>query len=110
MVNAKAAGTNHGPGRWLVAELTHLPTSPHGLGGDRRPGFINFKLDDGCCATRWRAAEEGERLPRPDVGHGERVQVVHFGQPETGPIHVGTVVGRSYGDALARVLDRAAYR
>ncbi len=76
------------------------------------PGFINFELDDG-----WLHEALGELLDqgengyaRPDVGHGERVQVEFISANPTGPIHVGNGWWGSYGDSLARVLARAGYQ
>ena len=47
---------------------------------------------------------------RPDVGHGERVQVEFISANPTGPIHVGNGWWGSYGDALARVLARSGHQ
>ena len=53
-------------------------------------------------------SDQGEEgYARPDVGHGERVQVEFISANPTGPIHVGNGWWGSYGDALARVLDRS---
>jgi arginyl-tRNA synthetase len=55
-------------------------------------------------------AEGEERYARPDIGHGERVQVEFISANPTGPIHVGNGWWGSYGDALARVLARSGYQ
>ncbi len=76
------------------------------------PGFINFRLDDGWLHDSLaELLEEGEKgYARPDVGHGERVQIEFISANPTGPLHVGNGWYGSYGDALARVLDRAGYQ
>ncbi len=75
------------------------------------PGFINFTLDDGWLydALAELLAQGEEAYARPDVGHGERVQVEFISANPTGPIHVGNGWWGSYGDALARVLARAGH-
>ncbi len=76
------------------------------------PGFVNFHLDVGWLQDALaELLEQGEdRYARPDVGHGERVQVEFISANPTGPIHVGNGWWGSYGDALARILARAGYR
>ncbi|HEX3981624.1 MAG TPA: arginine--tRNA ligase [Acidimicrobiales bacterium] len=75
-------------------------------------GFINFRLDDGWLHDALaELLDQGEEdYARPDVGHGERVQVEFISANPTGPIHVGNGWWGSYGDALARVLDRSGHR
>jgi arginyl-tRNA synthetase len=95
----------------LVAELEASPP-PHVTSVEiAGPGFVNFRLDDGwlydSLADLLEAGEDG--YARPDVGLGERVQVEFISANPTGPIHVGNGWWGSYGDALARVLDRAGY-
>jgi arginyl-tRNA synthetase len=55
------------------------------------PGFINFYLDDGWLhEALGDLLDQGENgYARPDVGHGERVQVEFISANPTGPIHVG---------------------
>jgi arginyl-tRNA synthetase len=113
MVNAKRAGTNP---RALATSLVEV------LGSDlprhvesvevAGPGFVNFRLDDGwlhdALAAVLDAGEDG--YARPDIGHGERVQVEFISANPTGPIHVGNGWWGSYGDALARVLSRSGHQ
>jgi arginyl-tRNA synthetase len=75
------------------------------------PGFVNFQLDDGWLHDVLRdVVEAGEAgYGRPDIGRGERVQVEFVSANPTGPIHVGNGWWASYGDALARLLDRCGY-
>ena len=76
------------------------------------PGFINFRLDDGWLHEALAAvlAEGEDDYARPDVGHGETVQVEFISANPTGPIHVGNGWWGSYGDSLARVLARSGHR
>jgi arginyl-tRNA synthetase len=113
LVTAKGAGVSPRElaGR-LVAELEAGPP-PHVVGLEvAGPGFVNFRLDDGWLHDSLRELlEEGEKAyARPDVGHGERVQIEFISANPTGPLHVGNGWYGSYGDSLARVLDRAGYR
>ena len=75
------------------------------------PGFVNFRLDDGWLHDALAAVlvEGEEGYARPDVGHGEKVQVEFISANPTGPIHVGNGWWGSYGDALARVLARSGH-
>jgi arginyl-tRNA synthetase len=113
MVKAKGAGTNP---RALAASLVGaLEADPpaHTAGIEiAGPGFINFTLEDGWLhdALHELLAQGEEEYARPDVGHGERVQVEFISANPTGPIHVGNGWWGSYGDALARVLARAGYQ
>ncbi len=112
LVTAKAAGTNP---RALAALLTEVLTAerpPHVTAVEvAGPGFVNFRLDDGWLhdALAELLDEGEEHYARPDVGHGERVQVEFISANPTGPIHVGNGWWGSYGDALARVLARAGH-
>ncbi len=112
-MRAKRAGTNpRALAEALVEALTADPP-PHTTSVELAgPGFVNFHLDDGwlhdALAEELELGEDG--YARPDVGHGERVQIEFISANPTGPIHVGNGWWGSYGDALARVLDRAGYR
>ena len=113
MVNAKSARR---PPRQLAESLIEVLSSdlpPHVEGIEiAGPGFINFHLDSGWLhdALIEIATEGVENYARPDVGHGERVQIEFISANPTGPLHVGNGWWGSYGDALARVLDRAGYQ
>jgi arginyl-tRNA synthetase len=113
LVTAKAAGTKpRALADSLVGQLSADPplhVTAVELAG---PGFINFRLEDGWLidALDELLAQGEEHYARPDVGHGERVQVEFISANPTGPIHVGNGWWGSYGDALARVLDRAGYQ
>ena len=113
LVTAKEAGTNP---RALAASLVDVlreDPPPHTVAIEiAGPGFINFRLDDGwlheALAELLRQGEAG--FARPDIGHGERVQVEFISANPTGPIHVGNGWWGSYGDSLARVLARTGYQ
>jgi arginyl-tRNA synthetase len=113
LATAKQAGTNPRTlATSLVEVLTADPpdhTTSIEIAG---PGFINFRLDDGwlhdALAEVLTAGEDA--YARPDVGHGERVQVEFISANPTGPIHVGNGWWGSYGDSLARVLARSGYQ
>ena len=104
----QSPGPGHLPGGVLEADPPAHTVAIEVAG----PGFVNFRLDDGWLheALAGVVAEGEAGYARPDVGHGERVQVEFISANPTGPIHVGNGWWGSYGDALARVLDRAGYR
>ncbi len=109
---AKRAGTSPRSLAGALAAVLGAEPPPHVTTVDvAGPGFVNFRLDDGwlhdALAQELRQGEEG--YARPDVGHGERVQVEFISANPTGPIHVGNGWWGSYGDALARVLARAGH-
>ena len=113
LVMAKPAGTNPRALAGSLVEVLRADPPPHTAAMDiAGPGFINFSLDDGwlyeALDQLLEAGEEG--YARPDVGHGERVQVEFISANPTGPIHVGNGWWGSYGDSLARVLARAGYQ
>jgi arginyl-tRNA synthetase len=76
------------------------------------PGFVNLRLGPGWLQdTLVEVVTEGEEgYARPDLGHGERVQVEFISANPTGPLHVGNGWWGSYGDALARVMTRSGWR
>jgi len=74
-------------------------------------GFVNFHL-----APTWlhdvlrEVATQGEKdYARTDRGAGQRVQVEFVSANPTGPIHVGNGWFASYGDSVARLLERCGY-
>jgi arginyl-tRNA synthetase len=113
MVNAKRAGTNPKALATSLVEALEADPPAHTRSIEiAGPGFINFTLDEGWLhdALAELLAQGEEGYARPDVGHGERVQVEFISANPTGPIHVGNGWWGSYGDALARVLARSGYR
>jgi arginyl-tRNA synthetase len=75
------------------------------------PGFVNFHLRDSWLHEVLEAVlTEGEDgYARHDFGHGERVQVEFVSANPTGPVHVGNGWFASYGDSVARLLDRTGH-
>jgi arginyl-tRNA synthetase len=112
MVNAKRAGTNPRALAGSLVEALEADPPPHTSSIEvSGAGFINFHLDDGWLHDALaELLDQGEEdFARPDVGHGERVQVEFISANPTGPIHVGNGWWGSYGDALARVLSRSGH-
>ncbi|HEV3132273.1 MAG TPA: arginine--tRNA ligase [Acidimicrobiales bacterium] len=112
LVTAKQAGTN--PRALASALVDQLTTEPpaHTVSIEiAGPGFINFRLEDGWLhdALEELLTQGEDAFARPDVGHGERVQIEFISANPTGPIHVGNGWWGSYGDSLARVLARSGY-
>ncbi|HEY2301969.1 MAG TPA: arginine--tRNA ligase [Acidimicrobiales bacterium] len=112
LTRAKAAGR---PPRQLAADLAEAMGAappPHVRAIEvAGPGFVNFRLDDGWLYDVLRDVVEGgeKGFARPNLGRGERVQIEFVSANPTGPIHVGNGWWASYGDALARLLDRCGY-
>lgn len=75
------------------------------------PGFLNFRLNSSWLhdVLREVVASGEEGFARPQLGHGERVQVEFVSANPTGPIHVGNGWWASYGDAVARLLGRCGW-
>jgi arginyl-tRNA synthetase len=76
------------------------------------PGFLNFHLDDGWLRdVLTEAVGAGEAdYARLDLGRGQTVQIEFVSANPTGPLHVGNGWWASYGDALARLLDRCGWQ
>jgi arginyl-tRNA synthetase len=112
MVMAKQAGTNPRALATSLVEILERSLPTHVVSVEvAGPGFVNFRLDDGWLHEALAAvlAEGVDGYARPDVGHGERIQVEFISANPTGPIHVGNGWWGSYGDALARVLARTGH-
>ena len=112
LVTAKKASTNPRALATSIVEVLERALPNHVVSVEvAGPGFVNFRLDDGWLHDTLAAVlAEGEPgYARPDVGHGEKVQVEFISANPTGPIHVGNGWWGSYGDALARVLDRTGH-
>ncbi|MGA2835068.1 MAG: arginine--tRNA ligase [Acidimicrobiales bacterium] len=112
MVTAKRAATSPRVLAASIVDVLQRDLPDHVVAAEvAGPGFVNFRLDDGWLHDALYAVlEEGEQgYARPDVGHGEKVQVEFISANPTGPIHVGNGWWGSYGDALARVLDRSGH-
>ena len=112
MANAKRLGRNP---RELAAELVAaLATDPPAhverveIAG---PGFVNFHLAPTWLHDVLRVVVEAgpDRYARSELGAGRRVLVEFVSANPTGPLHAGHARGATYGDALARVLERVGY-
>ncbi len=113
LMTAKGAGQNPRHLAGTLVEALRAEPPAHVTSIDvAGPGFINFHLDDGWLYDALSdVLDQGEEgYARPDLGHGQRVQIEFISANPTGPIHVGNGWWGSYGDALARVLARAGYR
>ena len=113
LVNSKKLGR---PPRELASDLVEAlkkDPPPHLESAEvAGPGFVNLKL-----GPEWLhdtlvevVAEGDDGYARPDLGHGEKVQVEFISANPTGPLHVGNGWWGSYGDALARVMERSGWQ
>jgi arginyl-tRNA synthetase len=112
MVTAKTAGRS--PRELAQALVDDIATAPprHVAAVEvAGPGFVNFRLHDSWLHDVLTAVvEEGEDdFARHDFGDGERVQVEFVSANPTGPVHVGNGWFASYGDAIARLLERCGH-
>jgi arginyl-tRNA synthetase len=112
LASAKKAGRNP---RELANQLVEAITAdppPHFVSVEvAGPGFLNFHLQ-----PTWLhdvltdVVTQGEKgYARSDLGAGERVQVEFVSANPTGPIHVGNGWFASYGDSVARLLERCGH-
>jgi arginyl-tRNA synthetase len=112
LVLAKKNGRNP---RELAADLkTRLEQSPPRwveqveVAG---PGFVNLHLDHAWLHDALRETLDGgeEHYAAPDVGKGERVQIEFVSANPTGPVHAGNGWFGSFGDSLARIMQRTGW-
>jgi len=112
LATAKKAGRNP---RELATQLVEAITQDPPAHFDRAEvaggGFINFHL-----RPTWLhdvltdVVTQGEKdYARSDTGAGERVMVEFVSANPTGPIHVGNGWFASYGDSVARLLERCGH-
>jgi arginyl-tRNA synthetase len=112
LATAKAAGRNpRDLAAAIVDWLTANPPTHVEQVEIAGPGFVNFRLH-----ASWLhevltdVIVQGEdEYARFDLGRGERVQVEFVSANPTGPIHVGNGWFASYGDSIARLLERTGY-
>jgi len=112
LVTAKQVGTNPRALATALVEVLERTLPDHVVAVELAgPGFINFRLDETWLHEALAAvlAQGEDGYARPDIGHGETVQVEFISANPTGPIHVGNGWWGSYGDALARVLGRSGH-
>ena len=112
MANAKRLGRNP---RELAAEVVAtlnaaLPTHVERV-EVAGPGFVNFHLAPGWLHDVLAGViVDGEAsYARSEVGAGQRVMVEFVSANPTGPVHVGNGWFASYGDSLARLLERTGH-
>jgi arginyl-tRNA synthetase len=96
----------------IAARLTENPPQYVAEVTVAGPGFVNFRLDNGWLhSVLGQVVEAGvEGYARPDLGHGEKVNVEFVSANPTGPLHAGGGRWAAYGDSLCRILDRCGYR
>lgn len=110
MVSAKVAGR---PPRDIAAdlvaaleaaELAHVDSVQ--IAG---PGFVNFHLEPTWLHDVLADVVDGgvENYARLDTLAGERIMIEFVSANPTGPIHVGNGWFASYGDSVARLLERS---
>ena len=112
MATAKAAGKNPRElGQAIVDQLLANPPAHVTKVDIAGPGFVNFHL-----AETWLhdvllevVGAGADRWARPDLGHGEKVQIEFVSANPTGPVHVGNGWFASYGDSLARLFERTGH-
>jgi arginyl-tRNA synthetase len=106
---AKPAGMN--PVDIAGVIVKHLPKTDFiGSVEAVKPGFINFRLNDGWLRAQVeQIISEGDRLFQLDIGTGKRAQVEFVSANPTGPLHVGRSRGAMVGDTIARLLEAAGY-
>jgi arginyl-tRNA synthetase len=112
LASAKAAGRNPRElSRQLADALNAAP--PHHVAAVEiaGPGFVNFRLHDSWLHDVLDDVLDGglEGYATPDVGRGRRVNLEFVSANPTGPLHAGHGRGACFGDALARILERAGY-
>ena len=112
LASAKAAGRNPRELATVLVEGLTANPPPHvervELAG---PGFVNFHLRPTWLhdVLREVVGQGEEDYARSNIGNGERVQVEFVSANPTGPIHVGNGWFASYGDSLARLLQRTGH-
>ena len=75
------------------------------------PGFINLSLDDSFWKDRLQEIlDAGLTYGGSNIGREELINIEYVSANPTGPLHVGHGRGAVFGDALARLLEKAGYR
>ncbi len=74
------------------------------------PGFVNLRLKDDVWRAQLRdVLAAGVGYGDSQAGKGEKVNVEYVSANPTGPMHVGHGRGAVFGDALARLLEKAGF-
>lgn len=113
LASAKPAGRNPRElGQQLVDHLSAHPPRHVVKVELAGPGFVNFHLADTWLHDLLTevATQGADTWAKPDIGHGERVQIEFVSANPTGPVHVGNGWFASYGDSLARLLERTGHQ
>lgn len=109
MVLCKQAGM---PPRDLAAQIVdRLAAETDIQGADiAGPGFVNVTFIKEVWSGLVPAIlAAGEAYGVADIGNGLAVNLEYVSANPTGPMHVGHARGAVFGDALARLLERAGY-
>ncbi|MGH9213216.1 MAG: arginine--tRNA ligase [Acidimicrobiales bacterium] len=112
LATAKALGRNPRElATELAASLNGNPPSHVERVEVAGAGFVNFHLRPTWLHDVLReVVADGEKgYARSEAGAGQRVQVEFVSANPTGPIHVGNGWFASYGDSVARLLERCGY-
>ena len=74
------------------------------------PGFVNLRLKDDVWRDQLRGIlAAGIGYGDSGLGQGDKVNVEYVSANPTGPMHVGHGRGAVFGDALARLLEKAGF-
>jgi arginyl-tRNA synthetase len=74
------------------------------------PGFVNLRLKDDVWRAQLRGVlTAGTAYGDSQAGKGDKVNVEYVSANPTGPMHVGHGRGAVFGDALARLLEKAGF-
>jgi arginyl-tRNA synthetase len=74
------------------------------------PGFVNWRLKDDVWRDQLRGVlGAGTGYGESNLGEKAKVNVEYVSANPTGPMHVGHGRGAVFGDALARLLEKAGY-
>jgi arginyl-tRNA synthetase len=112
LVTAKSAGRPPRDLASALAERLSADPPPHVASVEvAGPGFVNFHLRDSWLQEALsEVVEQGtEQFARCDISGGERVQLEFVSANPTGPLHVGNGWWCSYGDSLARIMQRCGW-
>jgi arginyl-tRNA synthetase len=112
LATAKKAGRNPRELATQLAEVLTTDPPAHVVGVEvAGPGFVNFHLGAGWLhdVLTLVVAEGTSGYARPDLGHGERVNVEFVSANPTGPVHAGHGRNAAYGDSLARLFERTGH-
>ncbi|MBD8527036.1 arginine--tRNA ligase [Pseudomarimonas arenosa] len=110
MLMAKRVGMK--PRELAEAIVATLPESQHVTAAEiAGPGFINFRLNQGCKLATLRLVHElGETYGFAPEGSKESITVEFVSANPNGPLHVGHGRGAAYGASVASLLEAAGYQ